>query len=285
MRVERAGKMRQRLVEAMGKGEDIQAAALPVIQQEIGQAGAGEVSLKFLVVSAGWEAERNAAGRSCRLVSVQLLIGLRHLRNLGYGARINAGQVREAVRIDGTGKVNETHVPVLEARLVNVGDIIACAGVHRGGVSIVLIGDIEGGLVLADPGDKSDMARRAEGPYAIGNRKDGDGGEARLCPDWQSKALGIYNPLGGVSPVERQIIAQQVPLLPGPPDTIAATWIGAGTEPKGIAIRGKGELLAVHINRRVGMVKSLRVPRDAKFDADHGAEQKDGNTMRQVAPV
>lgn len=60
----RAGEVRQGLVEAMGEGEYVHAAALPVIEQQIGQAGAGEAGVKFLVVGAGRQVQSDAAGCS-----------------------------------------------------------------------------------------------------------------------------------------------------------------------------------------------------------------------------
>ena len=58
------GKVGQGLVETMGEGEYIQAAALTVVEQQIGQAGAGEVGMKLLVIGAGRQVERDAASCS-----------------------------------------------------------------------------------------------------------------------------------------------------------------------------------------------------------------------------
>lgn len=50
------------MLVAVRKGQDIQAALLTVIEQQVGIACSGEISIEFLVIGARWQAKREATG-------------------------------------------------------------------------------------------------------------------------------------------------------------------------------------------------------------------------------
>ncbi len=66
-------------IEAVRKCENVQAAFLPVIQQQVGQAGAGEIGIELLVIRAGGQAQRDTAGCPLVDVGIYLRIGQGHL--------------------------------------------------------------------------------------------------------------------------------------------------------------------------------------------------------------
>ncbi len=140
-------------------------------------------------------------------------------------------------------------------RLVDDGDIVADADIHGLRIAIVLIGNIECIAARTDIGDKGGVASRTKGPDAIGAGEDGQRANARRCADRQTGALGIHNPVGGIAPVGRQVITQQMPLLPRPPDAIAPGGIGAGAEGIRVAIRRIKRLTTAHIHRWRGMIQ------------------------------
>ena len=99
-----------------------------------------------------------------------------------------------------------------------------------------MIGHVKGATIGTDGGDEGDMSQRGEGPDAIANRKDGNGADTRGFAYGQAGAFRVGDPVGGIAPVARQIIAQVMPLLPGPPDAVAAAWCRARAESIGIAV-------------------------------------------------
>jgi len=138
--------------------------------------------------------------------------------------------------IDGLWEIDEAQLAILVAWLVDDGNSIACTGIHGIGIPIVLVGDIEGTPVSADPGDKGHVPGCAKGPRAVGHGEDRYRANPWRCAQWQTCAFGVDDPIGSIAPVERQVIAEQVPLLPGLPDTVSSAWIGAGAQLEGVAV-------------------------------------------------
>ncbi len=138
--------------------------------------------------------------------------------------------------INGFWEINEAQLTILETCFIDDGNSIACADEHGSRVTIVLICYIERTTVRADPGDKGYMPSRAESPHTVCNRKDSYRARPRSCSQGQAVTFCVDNPISCIAPVERKIIAEQVPLLPCPPNTVTPCWVGAGTEWERVAI-------------------------------------------------
>src|SRR5438128_6300155 len=107
---------------------------------------------------------------------------------------------------------------------------------YRCWVTVVLIGNIEEAAIRVDSGDKGHMTSSGKGPDSISNREDSYCSNTRCGTQWQAISFGIADPVGGVTPVTRQIIAKQMPLLPSPPDTVSPSRKWARTQNKRITI-------------------------------------------------
>ena len=218
----------------------------------------------MLVIRAGRQAQRDAAGCPGVDIGVDLRIGLGHLGGYRHGVRvtIHTRQAREASRVNRTGEIDKAHLPILVTRFVDNRDRVPCTHEHGCSVAIVLIGDIERGLILAHPRYKGNMTRCAKSPDAVRDRKDSYRTQARFRSQRQAEAFGIHSPFSGIAPVQREVIAEQVPLLPGPPDTVSASRERTRTKRKGIAISRKGDMCTASINRWSRMVKCPRLRRN-----------------------
>src|SRR6266704_1440710 len=126
---------------------------------------------------------------------------------------------------------------------------------HRSRITIVLIGDIEGSATSTHPGNERHMPGRTKGPYSITHREDCYRANSWSLAQWKSCSFGVDNPIGGISPVEGQVIAEQVPLLPCPPDTVPSTRVGTGTKLKRVPVGGVKSLVTCLVKCRSSMIK------------------------------
>src|SRR2546426_6719602 len=140
-------------------------------------------------------------------------------------------------RVDKLWEIDEAHFPILETWLIDDRNIITSADEHWVGISIVLIGYIEGRAVRTDPRDKGHMPGGTESPDTICAWKDGYRTWAWGCSQGQTKAFRINDPIGGIAPIGGKVIAEKVPLLPCPPDTVTSYGKRTGAEGERVAIR------------------------------------------------
>src|SRR5258707_2692571 len=154
---------------------------------------------------------------------------------------------------------------------------------HGCGIAIILIGHIEGLAVRTWRTYKCHVSRCTKGPPAVCHREDGQRANARERAHGQAEAFRVHNPIRGIAPIERQIIAQLVPLFPGPPHAVAArgrkrSW----AERERIAIRAKRRACAARIDRRHCMIRRFRVYYRVKSDPDHGQEEENRQQMKKA---
>jgi hypothetical protein len=206
------------------------------------------------------------------------LVGVLHL---SCAIAADAWQASKELLIDDAGEIDEAQLTTLITRLIDQVHIIADAHMPGGGITVVLVGDIEGRAIGADPGDKGHMAGGPKGPDAIGHREDSNGAYARFRTHSQPGALSINGPFGGVAPVGRQIIVQPVPLLPGPPDAVSSQRIGAGTETERVSISSKSEMRAGNVNRRACMTGALAIGRRRRPDKSEQQDQQPETSQQQ----
>ena len=201
------------------------------------------------------------------------------LRKLGNAVSIDARQMREQVAIKEPGKIDKTHLTILVTRLVDDRDIVASTDIHRVGIAIVLIGHIEAAAIGADIRHKSHVSGWTKGPDAISAGKDGDRTDARGCSQRQARTFGVHDPVGGVAPVQRQVISQQVPLFPCPPDTISPGRERARTELERVAIRRVERLITTRLHCGGGMIQDrLRLNRWSVREHHTSKKEQQKNT-------
>ena len=147
---------RRELLIWVVKRQDIQAALLAIVEQEIGKAVARKISAQLLVIGTRRQAQSNATV-SKRPVRASIQRGIRG-RNPCQGAAnprqtiaIDAGQFGKERGINRLGEIDETHLTALELRLIDIRHIISVPGIHGRGIAIILIGDIEILSIGADP--------------------------------------------------------------------------------------------------------------------------------------
>ena len=76
--------------------------------------------------------------------------------------------------VEGAREIDETHLPALEARLIDEGDIVVGASIHIGGIAVIFVGDVEGAGVTAHMGHEGHMPLGSIGPDAVSAREDRD---------------------------------------------------------------------------------------------------------------
>ena len=115
--------------------------------------------------------------------------------------------------------------------------VVAIAGIHKMGIAIVLIGHVECRVIATNRGHERDVSIGAIRPYTISAGKDGYCSYPWRRANDQTRTVGIDRPISGIAPVQRQIIAQQMPLLPRPPHAVSTHGVRARALGERVAIR------------------------------------------------